>query len=369
MTILPEVRFVSTDPEAIKASVITAYESLTDRKLAIADPVRLFLLSIANVIVEQRVLINDIGKQNLLFYSRDSVLDHKGYAWDTPRLQAEKAKVTMKFIISAIQTSAVIIPKSTRVTEDGELFFETTDQAIIQPGEQYVDIQAECMINGSVGNGYDIGKINMLVDPIPYIQSVENITISEGGSDKEEDEPYRERIHQAPERLSTAGSDDAYMYWAKTASSLIKDVYVWSPSPGETDVRILLDNGELPQQEIIDSVYEVLSSKKVRPLTDYVSVGAPDVVNYELDIVYFIESNVVDMSLIKSNIEKAIADYAVWQKSKIGRDINPSKLISDCMKAGAKRVVVNSPIFTKIDKGQVAQSTSINIVFGGVEDY
>ena len=41
----------------------------------------------------------------------------------------------------------------------------------------------------------------------------------------------------------------------------------------------------------------------------------------------------------------------MWTKAKIGRDINVSELIRRMIVAGAKRVEVNSPEYTKILEG------------------
>ena len=62
-----------------------------------------------------------------------------------------------------------------------------------------------------------VGQINTLVDPIAYISSVSNTTASTGGTDTEDDENYRERIQLAPESFSVAGSEGAYIYWARSA--------------------------------------------------------------------------------------------------------------------------------------------------------
>ena len=366
--VLPEVDFVRTDPTVITQSVISSYEKISGRTLSEADPVRLFLLSLSSVIVEQSVALNDAAKQNLLYYSRNEVLDHKGYAWTTPRLGNDFASVMVKFHLSTIFTSARIIPVGTELTDKGDIIFITAQDLVIAPGMESGEVRAVCTTPGIMGNGFEIGLIDTMIKPLPYVSKVENITISDSGTERELDAEYRERIRNAPEKLSTAGPEGAYEYFAYTASAAISDVDVSTPLPGEVAVKILSKNGNLPSEEIINKVKEVLSDKKVRPLTDKVTVGPPVVVNYALDVKYFVDSQSTDKSLIKENIEAAINSYIIWQKSKIGRDINPSKLISDCVRAGAKRVEVVSPTFTVIQKGEVAHELSTNIVFGGDED-
>ncbi|MFD2089923.1 baseplate J/gp47 family protein [Brevibacillus brevis] len=53
--------------------------------------------------------------------------------------------------------------------------------------------------------GIQWGKLNQLVDPLPFVQSVSNVTESGGGADEEDDDSYAERIRQAPESFSVAG--------------------------------------------------------------------------------------------------------------------------------------------------------------------
>lgn len=366
--VLPEINFIETDPQVIADSFISTYEELTGRMLADADPIRLFILSIASLYAQLAFKANDAAKQNLLYYSRGEVLDHKGYAWTTDRLGNESARTLMRFRISEKMSVAKIIKKDTRVTADGNIIFATESDAVIQPQSDYVDVSARCLLPGVIGNGLVPGEIDTLENPIPFIQSIENLTKSAGGTKLESDESYRDRIHQSPEQLSTAGPEGAYKYFARKASAAIDDVDVSTPEPGHIDVKVLMQDGELPTEEIIKKVKDALSSKKVRPLTDFVNVGAPTVINYDLNVSYFISSDAADKTLIEANVEAAIQEYIVWQRSKIGRDINPSRLISNCIQAGAKRVEVASPVFTKILKGQVAHDNLINVTFGGAED-
>lgn len=83
--------------------------------------------------------------------------------------------------------------------------------------------------NGYHMERYAAGTITTLVDLIPYIESVTNLTETAGGDDGEPyteagDNRLRERIRLAPAKRSTAGPELAYIYWAMTADSSIIDV-------------------------------------------------------------------------------------------------------------------------------------------------
>lgn len=366
---LPEINLIDVDADQITNNIITTYEALQGVKLFPGDPVRVFLLSLASIIVQQRVLINDAARQNLLRYAAGNVLDAIGDFFETARLPASGALVTLRFTLSAPQTSAVTIPAGTRATPGGNVYFATNEVLTISPGETSGTIAATCTMPGTAGNGYLIGQINNLVDPVAFVAAVTNTTASNGGSDEEDDDAYRIRINESPEKFSVAGPTGAYEYWAKTANPGIIDVSVISPAPVEVNIYVLMEGGELPAQEVLDQVTEVLTDDTVRPLTDMVTVLAPTETKYDIEYTYFIDrTNASQATAIQQAVATANDAYVLWQKSKIGRDINPSKLFGMLMDAGVRRVVINSPVYTVIDKTAVAMAQNVNVTFGGLED-
>lgn len=372
---LPEVTFVETDANTILADMVAGYEQAyfestgQRKKLYPGDPIRIFLYTQAMREIQLRHAIDDAAKQNLLYYARDSNLDHLGAFQTVERLDEEYAKVTMKFKLSAPRPSPVIIPAGTRVSPDDALYFEVLERQLIEPGQIEIDVVTECLDPGEIGNGFTPGQINILVDPIPWVESVVNVEESKGGAELEDDESYKERIHLSPESYSVAGPEGAYEYFTKSYSSLITDVKVINPLPGHVDVRLILAGGELPNAAFLEGVLNDLNAKHRRPLTDYVQVNAPDVDVYNINVQYYIgKENGAHETAVRGLVEKAIQDYVIWQKSKIGRDRNPSELISRMVQAGAKRVNVIEPTFATLNDHQVAIEGTINIEYGGIED-
>ncbi|MNP72201.1 hypothetical protein D3C76_1687030 [compost metagenome] len=74
------------------------------------------------------------------------------------------------------------------------------------------------------------------------------------------------------------------------------------------------------------------------------------------------------MPAIQAAVTSAVAAYQLWQKSKLGRDINPSELIARVMTAGALRVVNAAPVYTALTATQVAQEGMTTINYGGLAD-
>lgn len=369
---MDENSILSDDVNEVANNIIKIYEGLTGRTLFPADPIRLFLLSIATIIVQLVVIIQNTSKGNYLRYAQREQLDALGDLTETKRLEAGAAVTTMEFRLSMPLTSATIIPPGTRIGPqggDGQLFFNTNETIQILEGELTGTVTAECSDSGTSGNGFLPGQINVLIDPIPFVQSVKNITTSSGGAAAEDDSSYRERIRTAPEQFSTAGPEGAYQYWAKTASSSIIDIAVHSPAAGEVVIVPLMQNGDLPSTDILEAVEEAVTDRKRRPLTDNVTVTTPTQKKYDVNIKYWIDQDrAAESAAIQAAVTAAVNEYCVWQKSKLGRDVNPSELIWRVMNAGALRVEVTSPIFTKTEKVEVAKDDGISIVFGGLED-
>jgi phage-related baseplate assembly protein len=131
----------------------------------------------------------------------------------------------------------------------------------------------------------------------------------------------------------------------------------------------VLKNGDLPPEDLLAIVRAHLNDESVRPLTDTVIVAAPEPVEYAISGGwYLLRGNSPLAESIKARVDAAVEEFRVWQRSMPGRDINPTRLVALMERAGAKRVVVDSPTFTDLEDRQIARETTIDIEFFGVED-
>lgn len=366
---LPEITFVDSDPTLIVERSVKAFEAITGETLAPADPRRLFIQSLCTIIVQQRKAIDYTGKQNLLSYAEGAGLDHLGYMTDTARLEAQSALTTFQFKLSSVMSSAYSIPAGTQVATGNGVFFAVDEAVDIPAGELTTTVGGHAEIPGIAGNGFLPGQINSLVTPLPYIDSVENLTESNSGTDREDDDNYAERIQLSPEKLSTAGPIDAYIYWTRTASQAIKAVDVDTPTPGVVEIRALLSNGDLPSDELLQQISNVLSATTIRPFTDSVYTLQPTGVDYDIGVKYWISSDDKSRaSSIQQAVNEALSEYVIWQRSAMGRDINPDELTKLLKNAGAKRLEITSPVFTVIAKTQVAREAAVSCDYEGLED-
>ena len=366
---LPDIEFVDADPGKIKTEIIITHEAITGKSLSPADPERLFIEALGTIIAQQRALINHTGKQNLLRYAANEKLDAIGEFSETDRLQESHAACICRFSIASPLGFAVGIGQGTRVSPNGTVFFATNAYTEITSGETYVDVAVTCLNAGILGNGYIPGQVNQLVDPIAYINQVDNITTTAGGSEEEDDESYRYRIKKAPGKYSVAGSTEAYIYWAISAHQDIADVTATSPSAGGVLVTVLMKDGLLPDAALLQSVDEIVSSKKRRPLTDNVTVSGPEIVPFDIDLDYFIDAaDIATIPQIQASVLLATNRFKQWQVEKLGRDINPDELIYQLKSAGAKRVIIRAPTYAPVDETQVGQCGAATVNYQGVEN-
>ena len=373
---LPDINFIKNlTVEDLRSSLIADYEQRLselkgkETKLAQASEQRLVLYGVAAILYQMYQYINRGGRNNLLKYAYGDYLDNLAALKGITRSSAKPASVIVRFAMSETRSTAVGIPAGTRVSPDGDVFFEVPEYSEILAGSLYADIECVCTDPGIEGNGFEVGEINTLVDPVNYIATVSNTTVSEGGANIEDDEAFRERIFLAPAAYSVAGPEAAYVYWAKTYSPAITDVNaVTEEGSAVVQIRFLMD-GAIPSAAMVQNLEEYLADENIRPLTDMVEVSAPTASSFNINVSYCInKSDRNRAATIQAAVADAVNNYTKWQTEKIGRDINPSKLTELMMAAGAKRVVVTSPTYTVIDNEHVAAIGTTNTVYNGLED-
>ena len=249
-----------------------------------------------------------------------------------------------------------------------EFVFQTHEPVVLIAGETSVTIKATCETSGIASNNYSIGSINNLITPLSYISKVENITISDGGADDEDADSLRERIRQAPEKFSNAGSRGAYRYHTLSAHQSITDVAITSPSAGIVAIYLLTKDGN-PTEEIIKIVQNYLSDDKIRPLTDCVKIYSSEKVDFEIKAKIYLYKDSDADSVIKT-IEAKMKEYKISLSEKLGKDVIQTQIISILNSIyGVFKVVLETPI-TDIDilEYQWANLQNWEISIGGYAD-
>lgn len=362
------IELVPTDSQEIYDSVIGSLQDSVGGPLYPGDERRMFGEAIVAVLVSAFNSLNEAARQKMLAYARGDVLDALGERTLTYRLKSTPAICTLRFSVPSPATTGVVIPAKTKVTGDGIVYFETDKTAVISSGEISVDIGATATVGGSAGNEFEPGIIQTIVNGIPHVSAVTNLDQTHSGTDgepytEEGDTKYRERIRLSAARFSTAGPIESYKYWALTADPSIETVAVLSPEAGEVVIVPLLAGGELPGEDVLESVQRVCSADDVRPMTDKVTVTSPKVEPYNIEITYY--TTVADEAKCIEAIEGddgAVRRYIVAQSKSLGLDINPDLLRRYVLSpdwenglVGALRVDVIEPEHKVLDETTIAQ--------------
>ena len=271
-----ELNIITTDSQTIYDNTIGSLEAELNEPLYPGDERRLFAEAQSSFLVSYQNTANEHFKQRFMQHSSGVILDAHGESEGCYRLAKEKARATQRFNIASVLGTNVVIPAGTRVTADSEKYFATTEVAIIEAGKLYVDTVVEAVEGGADYNGYGVSQLNFLVDQVPYISNVSNLTVTSGGDNGEPypeedggigDASYKERIKLVQSTKSTAGAESTYEYYAKSADSSIEDVKVTSPKPCYIDIYVLCQDGAIPSAEVLAKVETACILIEPRPVS------------------------------------------------------------------------------------------------------
>ena len=185
----------------------------------------------------------------------------------------------------------------------------------------------------------------------------------------ESDERLKERCLLSYDGMNTAGSTNAYRYFALSADGRVENIKVKS----DEDIPCYLDiiitqsdslNGEA-SQELIDIVQTALNPDTIRPVGDRPLVTSSIAVNYQIEAVIYIGKNAEDTLLLEAaNIR---LDNYIKNAKKNGDSIYLSAIYAALHVDGIERVEIISPSADIIiDSYHHPFCTSKSITSGGV---
>lgn len=192
-----------------------------------------------------------------------------------------------------------------------------------------------------LGANYDVYRLTITPE--------DDTTIPPTPAVMESDDAFRRRIRLSWYAHNTAGSKEAYEYFALSADSTVLDACAYGPqewegtvSPGEVWVYVLSNAGDgTPDQTLLDVVNAALSSEFTRPLTDYVSVKAPTIVNYAITATLSVGRG-PDADTVRQAAIDAAQQYAD-DTHKIGALVSLSGVYKALKQAGVDDVALTSP--------------------------
>jgi phage-related baseplate assembly protein len=356
---LPPISFCNTDVQALQRAVILGFQNawLADTgetlTLTLADRRTNFLLSLVAYLIQERQLIDQSGKQNLLPFSGEGFIDNLGSIFGplAARLAATEAVTTLEFTLDVVNMGgSSLIPKGTTVQSTSTTYLFTTDfDLIIQPGLLVGSVSASCTVTGSEANGLLPGDLSDLLNwTQPFTVTVANIDTTSAGSPAEATEAYRRRLFGITDSYSPAGPKGRYKNYAMAVTPAISDVSVMGPedglAPGHVNVTVLMQDGGFPTDTVISNVYNALNTDKVRDLCAYLTVQPPTGIPYSVEVNYWVDTSQSGNALaIQENVNTAVDAWRSDIANGLGGSINPATLTNVVIAAGASYCDVVQP--------------------------
>jgi len=259
-------------------------------------------------------------------------LDHLGVGDNVFRDKGEYPYTTFTFTLSNVEKIDKIIPKGFLLNDDTDTYKASTlTQAVIPAGELSTTVQAE--LQEYVVQS-EAKTENLIVD-LTFAVDIKQNGLFENGATAEDDDRYRLRIISANSSYTTAGSEEAYKYFAYSADSRIDDISIPNDNePLEVNIYIASFENEV-DTEMIQKVYDACNYKYTRPLGDALTIMNAEVLT--VDIVGTIQLlDLMKQSSIDAKIKTNLRDPFF-----IGQDFVASDFMSRCHIDGVYKVAID----------------------------
>lgn len=266
--------FVTADADKIEAILKQYFEDETGRTLS-PSQAEMYLLETAAYMFAIRAGEDQLGFENcFVAWAREKFLEARGAGRNTERLPASPATTTLRFATEAPALTRIRIPAGTRVSDAaGQAQFLTLDVAYIDVGATQIDVKAQATKTGTFANGFPIGTLSAIVDPVIGVASVANLTETGNGAGIEQLSRYRARIALAFERIGDGLSQERYQADVLGWNARCIAVEITRPEPGHVNIYPLMDTGA-PNAEELASLLAVFDESNIHQ-GDFIQVFAP----------------------------------------------------------------------------------------------
>ena len=209
----------------------------------------------------------------------------------------------------------------------------------------------------------EYGLIRLIVTP------ADNSVVPPSPAIYESDERLRERCLLSFDGMNTAGSANAYRYFALSADGRVDGIKVKSDEETPCFLDIVItqvdsENGEA-SEELIQIVQTALDPDTVRPVGDRPTVKSSIATNYQIEAVLYVGKNAEDALLLETaNIR---LDKYIKNAQKNGESIYLSAIYAALHVDGIERVEIISPTADLVmDNYHHPYCTTKSITVGGV---
>jgi len=291
-------------------------------------------------------------KQLLITTATGVDLDLLGANFEVFRDWGEYPYTDFEFKLLVISEKETVIPAGTVLGNDDDEYKSKLIKKLIIPAGELSAIGKVELEHYVVESNVETENI---ISELTFALDVKQLGVFSNGAITEDDDRYRLRIIASNAKYSTAGSVEAYKYFAYSSDARIDDVSI--PQDNKAlDVDIYLASFEEVDELMINNVYKTCSAKYTRPLNDNLTVRPAEIVS--LDLLADIE--VFDLLLqneLDTNIRENFKDTFF-----IGQNFVKSDFIRKCHINNVYRVNTNFEDVVVNDK-QVIRINSLKLEF------
>ena len=291
-------------------------------------------------------------KQLLVTTATGVDLDHIGAEFGVFRDSGEYPYTNFEFKLLVTSDEDITIPAGLILNSDDDLYkAHTVDDVTIFAGNLVAIVKVELeqyVLQSEI-------ETENLVTELTYALEIKQLDIFSNGAVAEDDDRYRLRIIASNARYSTAGSIEAYKYFAFSADSRIDDVSI--PDDNEAlNVDIYLASFDIVDETMINKVYEACNARYTRPLNDNLSVKPTEIISLdltaEIEVFDLLKQSELDAE-IRANFENSFF---------IGQNFVESDFIRKCHINGVYRVYSDFNDVMATDK-QIIKVNSLTLNF------
>lgn len=236
------------------------------------------------------------------------------------RLEAAKAVGRLRFYVRDTPAEAVTVAAGTVCMTADERRFQTTEDAVLQPGDLYAEAEAEAMEGGSDGNAV-AGAVCILTACPVAITGCTNPQGFSGGSDEERDEALRRRVLDSYQRLPNGANAAWYETTAMSHGGVAAAKAIGrARGIGTVDVCIAGEDG-VPDVELLEEVRADLQAR--REIAVDVQVVAPTVQKVNVSVELMVGEG-ASFTEVKAAAQQAVAGF--FGGSLLGRPVRLAEL-------------------------------------------
>ena len=255
-------------------------------------------------------------------------LDYHAETRGITRGAAEKAAGVIRFAAADKVTAACPIEKGTVCMTAEGVRFETTEDAAIAVGSQWVDVPAQAAEAGAGGNVI-AGTVTLLsAMPVGVVQCT-NPTAFSGGCDAESDEALRGRVLASYQRLPN-GANAAYYEQEAMRYPGVAAAKAVGRARGIGTVNVVIaTHAGVPDAALLAAVETDLQKK--REIAVDVTVLAPEVQSVAVTAQLLPETG-VSFETAKAAAEKAVG--ALFTGALLGRSLYRAAILNAIFETG-----------------------------------